>query len=274
VTVASTIRHPPRRKRRSASKLVKQVQRHVLAVPATALFATAGDRYAVETLKAGAGEAGGHAGMFADGYVQVEGRGVHPGLQGGRTERMIAGRYSSCATVAKRFRVASRRLRGSGSPSGRANCGDRRPLGLGQDHPAPRRRHPRVGERRHGADRRGRRRRARRPSPGGVARPQYRFVFQQFFLGEPLDRARQRRRRPPYAGVRARERRERAAEALAAVGLGARASPVPASSPAAERQRVAIARALVGRRRSVLADEPTGNLDSANGEAIFALLQS
>jgi hypothetical protein len=62
--------------------LVKQVRRHVLAVSATALFATAGGRYAVTALKgARRVELPVRPGMFADGYVQVEGRGIHPGLK-------------------------------------------------------------------------------------------------------------------------------------------------------------------------------------------------
>jgi putative ABC transport system ATP-binding protein len=106
-----------------------------------------------------------------------------------------------------------------------------------------------------------------------VRRHRIGFIFQTFHLVPRLTATANVELPMVFAGIERTERRERVAKALAAVGLSDRASHRPDQLSGGERQRVAIARAVVMGPSTLLADEPTGNLDSKAGDEVIRLLE-
>jgi putative ABC transport system ATP-binding protein len=98
------------------------------------------------------------------------------------------------------------------------------------------------------------------------------FVFQSFNLIDDLNVAENVEVALIYRGASGSERKRRVAEALERVGIAHRSRHLPQQLSGGQQQRVAIARALVSNPKLILADEPTGNLDTANGEAVMDLL--
>src|SRR6188508_2052762 len=98
------------------------------------------------------------------------------------------------------------------------------------------------------------------------------FIFQSFNLIDDLSVQENVEVALLYRGVPAKERRAKVAEALERVGIAHRAKHLPQQLSGGQQQRVAVARALVSNPRVILADEPTGNLDTANGDAVMELL--
>jgi putative ABC transport system ATP-binding protein len=99
------------------------------------------------------------------------------------------------------------------------------------------------------------------------------FIFQSFNLIGDLTVFENVELPLTYRGMKSAERRTRVTEALEKVGMAHRAKHLPSQLSGGQQQRVAVARALVGDPLILLADEPTGNLDSKNGEAVMTLLQ-
>ena len=106
----------------------------------------------------------------------------------------------------------------------------------------------------------------------GLRRDRIGFVFQSFNLIDDLSVEENVEVALIYRGVSGQDRRRRVAEALDRVGVTHRARHRPQQLSGGQQQRVAVARALVSGPSLILADEPTGNLDTANGEAVMGLL--
>jgi len=99
------------------------------------------------------------------------------------------------------------------------------------------------------------------------------FIFQSFNLIDELTVQENIELALLYHNITARERRDRVVQVMDRIGVAHRAKHMPSQLSGGQQQRVAVARAVVGEQALILADEPTGNLDSANGQEVMALLQ-
>lgn len=100
------------------------------------------------------------------------------------------------------------------------------------------------------------------------------FIFQNFNLIDELTVAENIELALLYHDIPAKERREKVAMVMDKVGIGHRAKHMPGQLSGGQQQRVAVARAVVGNQKMILADEPTGNLDSSHGQEVMEMLQS